>query len=164
MCQAGGPRCSSHAKADLNKAKRDFVNTKIRENETDEDVKNRNSARNKMYKAMKVYYSTPAGQKELGENLKIARENGDVKSEKINMEFLRQGVLLRQELMKKGREYREKNNLKKSYLVNGFDSDGRYPRNNTYYDDDGYDVNGENKDGIKREVIEKQERLAKEEK
>lgn len=158
MCQAGGPRCSSHAKADLKKARKEFVNTKIGQDDNEEDVKARESSRRKMYKAMKVYYSTPAGQKELGENLKRDRETGNVKGEQINSELLRQGVALRKELVKKGREYRKKNNLEKPFLVNGFDSDGRHPKSNTYYDDDGYDVNGENKDGVKREDIEEQER------
>lgn len=164
MCQVGGPRCSSHAKDDLKKAKREFVNTKIRKDETEEDQKARESARNKMYKAMKVYYSTPAGQKELGRELERARAEGNEKAEKVNGELLRQGVALRKKLVAQGREYREKRGLDKQPLVNGFDSNGRFVQTNTYYDDDGYDVNGENKDGIKREVIEEQERLAKEDK
>lgn len=74
MCQVGGPRCSSHAKADLDKARKNFVNTKIHKNETEKDKKAIESARKNMHKAMKIFYSTPAGQKELGDNLREARE------------------------------------------------------------------------------------------
>lgn len=144
MCQPKpGPRCSHHAKKELDKASLKYKKAE-RDEEGTTDTQ-RELLREDLVQKLKVWYSTPAGQKELKNKL-----NGPT-STRQRETFTR--------LLEEGKELREQqkqalaqkqlsdelaaNPHLTTYDDKGFSQDGVHKDTGSIYDTEGRDKNGE---------------------
>lgn len=128
MCETKpGPRCSSHAKESLVKAK-----LKLQKAQEEGTQEQQSQAKENLAHSLRIWYSTPSGQEEL--------------QSKIDDPQLAEHKDRNEKLLANARALREKQKqaLKKQQIKTkeGFDSDGIHQETGTAYDRRGLDKNG----------------------